>query len=316
MCQSHFEIRRDLHVIRKCRKYGKCFCFQRAWACCSSFRRWLINLLVLNFSYSILKLFFFHSFWFLEVIPVWLKSPPCRFFFFFFSFSLPYLWVSLPSLHRRSLLLSSFLSADLSFQECQRTFFFSLPCPVSVCWRVKKKHGNTRVKYSLWFRGSMLCNWSFWLDIGETGTRINCLPWWGNTRKKNIKGFFEVKGCLLGNNGKLYSTPPQTHTVHIYIVSGSISSGRYDCSGFPRDDFCSYKVRCFHLGPGQPIWKSSGQNGPRDTMGVPEVLPHSAQFRTLPSLIPLEEKWGGGWNCVHVESREEEKMYVRVWAMH
>lgn len=40
----------------------------------------------------------------------------------------------------------------------------------------------------------------------------------------------------------------------------------------------------------EPIWKSSEENGPRYTMGVPEVC-HAVHNLNLPSLISLEENW-------------------------
>ena len=111
-------------------------------------------------------------------------------------------------------------------------------------------------------------------------------------KKKRYQRLFWSQRVSVGKQWKIVlDTATDTHC--IYIASGSILRGRFDYSGFPWDDFRSYEVRCFHLGPGQPIWKSSGESGPRYTMGVPEVLPHSAQFRTLPSLIPLEEKKNG-----------------------
>lgn len=81
--QSHFEIRWDLRganclieVIRKCKNMEN-----RAWTCWSSFRWWLINLLVLNILIGFSSCFFFPiPPVFLEVIPDWLKSLPYRFF--------------------------------------------------------------------------------------------------------------------------------------------------------------------------------------------------------------------------------------------
>ena len=105
------------------------------------------------------------------------------------------------------------------------------------------------IKWSLWFHGSMLCNWSFWLYIGETGSKINCLLWWGNTRKTRYQRLFWSQRVSVGKEWKIVlDTAIDTHC--IYLVR--ILRGCFDCSSFPQRDFWSYEVRCFHLWPGSP----------------------------------------------------------------
>lgn len=101
--QSHFEIRWDLRganclieVIRKCKNMENT---QRAWTCWSSFRWWLINLLVLNILSGFSSCFFF-----LFLLFFWMWSQTGSNHFPIVSFSLPYLWICLPFL---SLLLPS-----------------------------------------------------------------------------------------------------------------------------------------------------------------------------------------------------------------
>lgn len=130
--QSHFEIRWDLRganclieVIRKCKNMENT---QRAWTCWSSFRWWLINLLVLNILIGFSSCFFSYSSCFFGCDPRLAQITSLS----FPSLSLISEFVSLFSLVALS--FCPVFSSDLSFRECQRTSLSLLPppCPVSV----------------------------------------------------------------------------------------------------------------------------------------------------------------------------------------
>lgn len=134
----------------------------------------------------------------------------------------------------------------------------------------------------------MLCNWSFWLYIGETGGKINCLPWWGNTRKTRYQRLFWSQRVSAGKEWKIeLDTATNTHC--IYLVSGRILRGRFDGNSSPLREISEASTRrCFHRWPVSP--SGSLQRRPRyTTTGVPEGLPCSAQFEPPIIYISLEE---------------------------
>lgn len=270
-CQSHFEIRWDLRganclieVIRKCKNMEN-----RAWTCWSSFRWWLLNLLVLNILIGFSSCFFF-----LFLLFFWRWSQIGSNHFPIVSFSLPYLWICLSFLPCRSLLLPSFFFRFV-LPRIPSPSTLSCKCLSTVeAFRKKRRKKKAKIKYRLWFHGSMLCNWSFWLYIWQTGCKINCLPWWGNTRKTRYQRLFEVKGCLLGKN---YTRQCRWHTLYIFSQHQNFEAALW-LQQLPQRDFWSYEVRCFHLWPGEAIWKSSGGEWTQIHNGSPWGLPGSAQF--------------------------------------
>lgn len=153
----------------------------------------------------------------------------------------------------------------------------------------------------------MLCNWSFWLYIGETGSKINCLPWWGNTRKTRYQRLFEVKGCLLGKNGKLNSTPPQTHALYIFSQPQNFE-GEHWLQQLPQRQISeastwgvSISDPWAHLEVFRGEWTQIHK-------GSPWGLPCSAQFE--PPIISLEEN-GVEDEIVSMCIARKGKMYAR-----
>lgn len=161
-----------------------------------------------QFSYLILKmLFFLYSslFW------RWSQSSSNH---FPVSSSLP-LISELLSFNSLVALLSSFFVRFVLPRMPEDLFSLHLVLSINRRGLQKRKQNQSRTKLRLWFHGSMLCNWSFWLYIEKTGSKINCPPWSGSTRKTRYQRLFEVKGCLLENNGKLNLTPPtNTHCIY------------------------------------------------------------------------------------------------------
>lgn len=162
----------------------------------------------------------------------------------------------------------------------------------------------------LWFHGSMLCNWSSWLYIGETGWR-NCQLWWGNTGKTRHQRLFEVEGCLLWKNGILYSPP--LHTLYIFSQHQKSKGGALTAT-VSLERFVKLRGEVFPSLTQQPIWKSSEENGPR--YKIPEVC-HAVHNLNLPSLISLEENWvEDEIVSMCVARKGKRKMHVRIWAVH
>lgn len=145
----------------------------------------------------------------------------------------------------------------------------------------------------LWFHGSMLCNWSFWLYIGETGSKINCLLWWGYTRKTRHQRLILSQRVSLGKGWKIVfdaATHKHTRAHTPYMLSQHQSFEGGTLQQLPQRDVLweSCEVRCFHLWPGGPSGSLQQRMDP-DTQRKSLGVCHSGHNLNLPSLISLEE---------------------------
>lgn len=160
-------------------------CFSKSLSMLFLLQAGTYSLSCAQFSYLILKmLFFLYSslFW------RWSQSSPVSSSLLLIS--------ELLSFNSLVALLSSFFSSK---NARGLLFLLSLHLVLSINRRglQKRKQNQSRTTLRLWFHGSMLCNWSFWLYIEKTGSKINCPPWSGSTRKTRYQRLFEAKGCLL-----------------------------------------------------------------------------------------------------------------------
>lgn len=165
----------------------------------------------------------------------------------------------------------------------------------------------------LWFHGSMLCNWSFWLYIGETGSKINCLLWWGNTRKTRHQRLFWSQRVSVGKEWKIvFDAVPhkhtRTHTHCIYLVGTRVFEGAL-CNTFPREISEAARWGVSISDPGAHLEVFSREWGQIHNES-PWGLPFRAQFE--PPVINIAGgKRDGGWNCVHVRSKTRNTKILR-----
>lgn len=165
----------------------------------------------------------------------------------------------------------------------------------------------------LWFHGSILCNWSFWLYISETGSEINCLPWWRNTRKTRHQRPFWSRSVSAGEEWKIVFDSA-THTHCIYLVSTGFFEGALQLQQLPQRHLKKPWGEVFpSLNPGAHLKVFRGEWSQIHNRS-PSGLPCGAPFET--PIINISWVWTMKLCPCAYRENEKRIMYVSLWVMH